>query len=84
MPGRLSEVTQKLSSAAEEYNQIDQEHQAQVRMLVWRLRLSCFLPRLSLGLPLPSQQILASWQLEHHGHHSQWVMPCKQAVCCGS
>ncbi len=29
MPGRLSEVTQKLSAAAEEYNRIDQEHQAQ-------------------------------------------------------
>jgi len=32
MPGKLSEVTQKLSAAAEEYNRIDQEHQAQASL----------------------------------------------------
>ena len=33
MSGKLSEVTQKLSAAAEEYNRIDQEHQAQASTL---------------------------------------------------
>ncbi len=34
MPGKLSEVTQKLSAAAEEYNRIDQEHQAQASVCI--------------------------------------------------
>ncbi len=34
MPGKLSEVTQKLSAAAEEYNRIDQEHQAQASVSI--------------------------------------------------
>ncbi|KAL0037264.1 hypothetical protein WJX79_009148 [Trebouxia sp. C0005] len=41
MPGKLSEVTQKLSAAAEEYNRTDQEHQAQ------RQALQDFAPRMT-------------------------------------
>ena len=52
MPGKLSEVTQKLSAAAEEYNRIDQEHQAQASVSILWLLLGCIAPH-SACLPSP-------------------------------